>query len=100
MRLSMYATLQTHPVTQPLRTRARTRAVIHAPERSARKRERASVDSLAAARAARIIAVRQLMMAIERAELRYEQTAELGKEFDRRLERTKSALRGAGYLSS
>jgi hypothetical protein len=38
------------------------------------------------------------MTAIEQAELRYEQTAELGREFDRRLGRTKSRLRGAGYL--
>jgi hypothetical protein len=40
------------------------------------------------------------MMAIKRAELRYEETAELGREFDRRLERTKRALRDAGYLAA
>jgi hypothetical protein len=98
MGLTMYATVQTLPDRHPSRARPRKRVVIHVPERSARERERASVDSLARARAARIIAERQLMVAIKRAELYYEQTAELGREFDRRFERTKSALRGAGYL--
>jgi hypothetical protein len=100
MVLSMYATVQTLPVRHPSRARPRKRVVIHAPERSARERVRASVDSFAQARAARIIAERQLMVAIERAERRYEETAELGSEFDRRLQRTKSALQNAGYLSS
>ena len=100
MVLSMYGTVQTLPVRYPSRARPRKRAVIHAPERSAREPERAPVDPLARAKAARIIADRQLMMAIKRAELFYEQTAELGREFDRRFERTKSALRDAGYLDS
>jgi hypothetical protein len=38
------------------------------------------------------------MMSIRRAELRYEETVEIGAEFDRRLRKTKSALRAAGYL--
>jgi hypothetical protein len=38
------------------------------------------------------------MLAIERAEQHFEETAELGRAYDRRSERTKSALRDAGYL--
>jgi hypothetical protein len=44
------------------------------------------------------MAERQLVEAIRRAELYYEETAELGREFDRRFDRTKAELRLAGYL--
>jgi hypothetical protein len=44
------------------------------------------------------MAERHLSMAIKRAEQRFDETEGLGREFDRRLERTKSALRDAGYL--
>lgn len=39
-------------------------------------------------------------MSIRRAERQYEETVELGREFDRRLQKTKSALRAAGYLGA
>jgi hypothetical protein len=99
MGLRMHATVQALPVRRPLRARPRKRVVIHGPARPAHERELAPVDSLAQARAARIIAERQLLLAIKKAELRYEETVELGREFDRRFERTKSVLRDAGYLS-
>jgi hypothetical protein len=44
------------------------------------------------------MAERELMIAIQRAEAFYEATAELGAEFDRRLDRSESFLRDAGYL--
>src|SRR2546425_4264352 len=99
---SMHPTIaQTRPLTQkPFPARPRTRGSVHLAEESARSRREASGDCLARARAARIIAVRQLMMAIERAERRYEETAELGREFDRRLERMKADLHRAGYLGA
>jgi hypothetical protein len=46
------------------------------------------------------MAEQQLMQAIRRAELYYEETAELGRDFDRRLDRVKADLRQAGYLKS
>jgi hypothetical protein len=46
------------------------------------------------------MAERQLTEAIWRAELYYEETAELGREFDRRFDRTKAQLRLAGYLKT
>jgi hypothetical protein len=46
------------------------------------------------------MAERQLEQAIRGAEARYEETVQLGREFDRRLERTKAAFRAAGYLES
>jgi hypothetical protein len=85
-------------VRQRPRAIPRKRSVVHEPARSASQRERRCGDTLAEARAARIIAEQHLLMAIKRAELRFEETAELGREFDRRFERTESALRAAGYL--
>ena len=81
------------------RGRPGTRVTLHAAENTVRRQEPASVDSLARARAATILAERHLVMAIKAAELRFEETAELGREFDRRLERRKSGLRDAGYLA-
>jgi hypothetical protein len=46
------------------------------------------------------MAERQLAEAIRRAEAYYEETVELGREFDRRLARTKAEFRAAGYLKS
>jgi hypothetical protein len=92
-------TVQTCPVARkPLRARPRARGARHSVENAIGRPLPAPADSLARARADRIIAERHLIMAIKRAELRYEETAELGMEFDRHLERTKSALRDAGYL--
>jgi hypothetical protein len=93
----MSATIQVDPVRRPLRARPGA-GVIQQPARPARARQPSADEPLARAQAARIIAERRLLMAINEAELRYEETAELGREFDRRLERTKSALRAAGYL--
>jgi len=56
-------------------------------------------EKTARARAARIMAERKLMVAIERAEASYEATAELGAAFERRLASSESSLRNAGYLS-
>jgi hypothetical protein len=83
---------------KPLRGWPRARGTLNAADNRLPKQRPAWVESLSEARAARIIAERHLMKAIEQAELRYEQTAELGREFDRRLGRTKSRLRDAGYL--
>ena len=95
--LRQLARVQTRRGTPPqVRLRPRERGAVHEFPIGAR----ATLDPLARARAARIIAERQLMIAIRRAELRYEKTAQLGTDFDRRLERTKSALREAGYLKS
>jgi hypothetical protein len=84
---------------KPPRGTLRTRGTLHPDRHTVAKERPAPADSLARARAARIIAERHLTMAIKRAELRYEETAALGREFDRRLERVKSALRDAGYLA-
>ena len=92
--------LQSRPgARKPLRGRPRARGTLHPAEHRVEKQRPASVDPLARARAAAILAERHLMMAIKAAELRFEETAELGREFDRRLERRKSGLREAGYLA-
>jgi hypothetical protein len=85
---------------KPIRGRLRTRGTLHATENRTGERPLTSVESLARARAARIVAERHLMMAIKQAEWRYEETAELGRDFDRRLELTKSALRDTRYLGA
>jgi hypothetical protein len=54
---------------------------------------------VARARAARIMAERELMFAIQRAEASYEATVRLGIEFDRRLARSESFLRDTGHLA-
>ena len=55
-------------------------------------------DALARARAGRILAERRLAIAIHQAESDYRQTEDLGREFERRLQRSKAFLRERGYL--
>jgi hypothetical protein len=57
-------------------------------------------DDLASAHAARILAERQLEATIARAERDCEELAARGRDFDRRLQRSKALLRDAGYLRS
>lgn len=77
----------------PVRTprRQREAAPCDAQDLSSR---RGAVDPLVAARATRILALQELALAIRRAELRFDQTAEIGERFDRRLADTKVRLLG------
>ena len=99
-RSATYGGVMPEPQTRPQVPhfiRSRTRGDVH-PGRSPVPRQRASEDSLACARAARILAERQLEMAIHRAESQCEEIAKLGRDFDRRLEKSKAMLLDAGYL--
>ena len=51
-----------------------------------------TTDSLAAARAARVRAHQELSLVIWQAELRYQETVEIGERFDHSLEETKRRL--------
>jgi hypothetical protein len=77
--------------------RGRERGAVHIRHRADRP-DPYSADALSQARVARIMAEHELAAAIRDAESAYREAERLGRECDRRLARSRSLLRDAGYL--